>query len=111
MPSIVEPDLSVGIPAGTPYPTAQVERTPGHGPCRRRGFARLFPPCNLIRKLDAQPLVGINAQNPIGAGQFRGKILLSGVSGPFTFNDASAKRTSNLNRPVGAPGIDDNYLI
>lgn len=72
---------------------------------------RPLPLRNLIREFNADPLIGIEAENPFVSCLIRSEVLLVGVTIPVANQNSSTAALGNLTSVVGASGIDDQNLI
>src|SRR5688572_31505313 len=109
LPPVVKPDFPVRVPSGMSNPRTEVERPTGH----RAGDAisEMFPFQNFVSEFDTNPLISVQAENPFVSCLIGGKVLLAGISIPFSDENASAAAFGDFTGLVGTPGIDDQNLV
>src|SRR5262245_50317243 len=101
VPTIVQPQLIIGIPVGGSDPAAKVEGDAWNPKASDRRV-RQQRAANVVREFRCDSLVGVDRQNPIVLGKAGGKILLIAVPVPGPHEDASGVPTGDGYRVVVA---------
>src|SRR5437867_542257 len=96
---VIEPDLSIGIPAAVENPAAHILGKARDGIGIEGRTALLEVPDFALEGL-AQSFVGVERKNPVMLGVLGGAILLVGVTAPGIFDDLGAEIGSQLDGSV-----------
>ena len=108
-PSIVEPQLRVGIPVSAPDPTPEIPR---HARNAIAGSFRLFEDsADLIGQIGRHVLVGVEREDPVVRREVRRAVLLRSIPGPV--EDLHSRRVPprDVHGSIGAAGIDDDDFV
>ena len=99
---VVQTDLAVRVPTGMQNPPPQVAGQPRHGVGVVARPAFLEVP-DLGFQRFAERLVGVERQNPVVGGLFRGPVFLRGVAAPVGVDHARAEFFGKLDGAVRRP--------
>jgi hypothetical protein len=109
-PPIVQPQLEVWIPVGTPDPAAEIVRDPGNAIAPGPGFRREQRP-DFVGQRRGHPFVGVQGQDPVVRRDRGGVVLLRAEPRPGSDLDPIGVPTRDRDGVVGALGVDDDDLV
>ena len=108
--AVEEANLAVGIPAAMQDPAAQILRQARHGVADVCRAALLDMPDFGFQRL-AQAFIGVKGQNPIVGRQFRGDVLLRGVTVPGRFFHARAELAGDFHGAIVRTAVENQNFV